>query len=101
MAFKHIKVPSEGEKIRMVGGRLQVPERPIIPFIEGDGTGPDIWRASQYVFDHAVEKAYGGKRKISWMEVMQARSLTRILTRGYPTKPSTRSANTWSGLKGR
>ena len=69
MAFKHIKVPSVGEKITMAGGKLQVPERPIIPFIEGDGTGPDIWRASQYVFDHAVEKAYGGKRKISWMEV--------------------------------
>jgi isocitrate dehydrogenase len=68
MAFKHIKVP-EGEKIRLVGGKLNVPDRPIIPFIEGDGTGPDIWRASQYVFDHAVEKIYGGKRKISWMEV--------------------------------
>jgi isocitrate dehydrogenase len=69
MAFKHIKVPAEGEKIRLVGGKLNVPDRPIIPFIEGDGTGPDIWRASQYVFDHAVEKIYGGKRKISWMEV--------------------------------
>jgi len=69
MAFKHIKVPSEGEKIRMVDGKVRVPDRPIIPFIEGDGTGPDIWRASQYVFDHAVEKCYGGRRKIAWMEV--------------------------------
>eukprot|EP00043_Microstomoeca_roanoka_P027724 m.15708 g.15708 ORF g.15708 m.15708 type:complete len:476 (+) comp7900_c0_seq1:1137-2564(+) len=51
-------------------GVLQVPENPIIPFIEGDGTGPDIWRASQYVFDSAVEKAYGGKRKIEWLEVL-------------------------------
>jgi isocitrate dehydrogenase len=69
MAFKHIKVPAEGDKIRLIEGRLHVPDRPIIPFIEGDGTGPDIWRASQYVFDHSVEKIYGGKRKISWMEV--------------------------------
>src|SRR6266853_350677 len=69
MAFTHIRVPSNGEKIRMVSGKLNVPSNPIIPFIEGDGTGPDIWRASQYVFDHAVDKVYGGKRKIAWMEV--------------------------------
>ncbi|MGH7985340.1 MAG: NADP-dependent isocitrate dehydrogenase [Candidatus Binataceae bacterium] len=69
MAFKHIKIPSQGEKIRLENGKLHVPEQPILPFIEGDGTGPDIWRASQYVFDHAVEKSYGGKRKIAWMEV--------------------------------
>jgi isocitrate dehydrogenase len=61
--------PKSGEKIRIATGRLQVPDLPIIPFIEGDGTGPDIWRASQMVFDAAVEKAYKGKRKISWFEV--------------------------------
>jgi isocitrate dehydrogenase len=54
----------------MQGGRLSVPDRPIVPFIEGDGTGPDIWRASQRVFDAAVEKAYGGKRRIAWQEVL-------------------------------
>src|SRR5271167_1602016 len=70
MAYQHIKVPSNGEKITLGANHtLKVPDRPIIPFIEGDGTGPDIWRASQYVFDHAVEKTYGGKRKIAWMEV--------------------------------
>ena len=69
MAFKYIKIPNDGEKIRLADGTLHVPDRPIIPYIEGDGTGPDIWRASQYVFDHAVEKVYGGKRKIAWMEV--------------------------------
>ncbi len=70
MAFKTIKVPSDGEKITMGSdGRLHVPDRPILPFIEGDGTGPDIWRASQYVFDNAVAKVYGGKRKVAWMEV--------------------------------
>ncbi len=58
-----------GEKIRMENGKLVVPTNPIIPFIEGDGTGPDIWRSSQSVFDAAVEKAYGGKSKIVWKEV--------------------------------
>src|SRR6202008_4330981 len=51
------------------GGKLEVPDRPILPFIEGDGTGPDIWRASVYVFDEVVKKVYGGKKKIAWMEV--------------------------------
>jgi isocitrate dehydrogenase len=61
---------SVGEAIQMQGGRLNVPDRPIIPFIEGDGTGPDIWRASKRVFDAAVERAYGGKRQIAWREVL-------------------------------
>jgi isocitrate dehydrogenase len=56
--------------IKMVNGKLEVPNTPIIPFIEGDGTGPDIWRASQYVFDNAVKKAYGGKRAIEWKEIL-------------------------------
>ena len=70
MAYEHIKIPSNGEKITLGANHtLNVPDRPIIPFIEGDGTGPDIWRASQYVFDNAVKKIYGGKRQIAWMEV--------------------------------
>jgi isocitrate dehydrogenase len=64
-----ITPPAGGEKISIHKGQLTVPDHPIIPFIEGDGTGPDIWRASQRVFDAAVQKAYSGKRKISWMEV--------------------------------
>jgi len=69
-AYQHIKVPSEGSKVTLSASKgLQVPDRPIIPFIEGDGTGPDIWNASVRVLDRAVEKAYGGKRKIAWMEV--------------------------------
>jgi isocitrate dehydrogenase len=59
-----------GDTITIKNGKLDVPNRPIIPFIEGDGTGPDIWRASVRVFDAAVEKAYGGKRKIVWKEVL-------------------------------
>src|ERR1700757_4624023 len=62
-------VPAHGAPITRREGRLVVPDNPIIPFIEGDGTGPDIWRASVRVFDAAVQKAYGGKRKIAWMEV--------------------------------
>lgn len=68
--YKLIQVPSSGEKITAdAKGKLTVPNHPIIPFIEGDGTGPDIWAASRMVFDAAVEKAYGGKRKVEWMEV--------------------------------
>jgi isocitrate dehydrogenase len=62
-------VPAGGQKITISGGKLQVPDHPVVPFIEGDGTGPDIWRASVRVLDAAVAKAYGGKRQIKWMEV--------------------------------
>src|SRR6187399_912677 len=61
--------PQGGEKISIRNGKLVVPDQPVVPFIEGDGTGRDIWRASVRVMDAAVQKAYGGKRKIQWMEV--------------------------------
>ncbi len=67
--YKKIVVPSQGEKITIRDGGISVPNNPIIPFIEGDGTGPDIWFASKMVFDAAVEKAYKGKKKIVWMEI--------------------------------
>jgi len=63
------KTPA-GERIRVRDGKIEVPDNPILPFIEGDGTGPDIWRASQAVFDAAVQKAYAGKRRIAWLEVL-------------------------------
>jgi len=69
MAEPTLTPPSGGAKISIANGKLTVPNNPIIPFIEGDGTGPDIWRASVRVFDAAVAKAYGGKRKIHWMEI--------------------------------
>ncbi len=62
--------PREGEKIALRGGRLVVPDHPVVPYIEGDGTGPDIWKAAVRVFEGAVAKAYGGKRKITWFEVL-------------------------------
>ncbi|MEB2310559.1 MAG: NADP-dependent isocitrate dehydrogenase [Sorangiineae bacterium] len=63
------EAPTHGDAVRMNSGKLEVPNQPILPFIEGDGTGPDIWRASQAVLDAAVAKAYGGKKKIAWYEV--------------------------------
>src|SRR6202521_5060611 len=68
-AASKITPPAQGAKITIRDGKLIVPENPIIPFIEGDGTGPDIWRASVRVMDAAVQKAYGGKKKVAWMEV--------------------------------
>src|SRR6266853_2242533 len=62
-------IPSDGQAIQFVGGKFVIPDRPIIPFIEGDGTGRDIWKASRRVFDAAVDMVYGGKRKIAWFEV--------------------------------
>ena len=67
--FNGIEVPADGQKITVEGMTLNVPDRPIIPFIEGDGTGRDIWLASRRVFDAAVEKAYSGARKIVWYEI--------------------------------
>ncbi len=67
--FEKLDMPVTGEKIHMGSDGLNVPDHPIVPFIEGDGTGRDIWRASQRVLDAAVEKSYGGKRKIAWFEV--------------------------------
>lgn len=67
--YKNIKIPSQGEKVVYEKNQLKVPNQPIIPFIEGDGTGPDIWSAARLVFDAAVEKSYAGKRKVQWMEV--------------------------------
>src|SRR6059058_1277511 len=68
--FNGIEVPANGQKITVEGMKLNVPARPVIPFIEGDGTGRDIWRASVRVFDAAVDKAYKGERKIQWKEVL-------------------------------
>jgi isocitrate dehydrogenase len=69
-SFNDIPVPAEGQKIQVRGGRLEVPDKPIVPFIEGDGTGPDIWTASRRVFDAAVSKAYGGRRSVAWYEIL-------------------------------
>jgi isocitrate dehydrogenase len=69
MAYQHIKIPDTGDKITIADGKPNVPAHPVVPFIEGDGTGRDIWRASVRVLNAAVKKAYGGARQIAWMEV--------------------------------
>ncbi len=69
MSLQNLRVPGWGERIGWDGKHLQVPDKPVIPYIEGDGTGPDIWRATQRVLDAAVEKAYGGERRIAWVEI--------------------------------
>jgi isocitrate dehydrogenase len=76
--------PAQGAKIILRDGKLVVPENPIIPFIEGDGTGPDIWRASVRVMDAAVQKAYGGRRKIHWMEVFAGEKANRQFNSWLP-----------------
>ncbi|MGB9145801.1 MAG: NADP-dependent isocitrate dehydrogenase [Acidobacteriaceae bacterium] len=68
-SYNGLALPKDGEAIQYANGKYQVPNHPIIPFIEGDGTGRDIWRASQQVFDAAVEKAYGGERAVKWFEI--------------------------------
>ena len=79
-----LEVPAQGQKITIKDGKLSVPANPIIPFIEGDGTGPDIWRASVRVMDAAVQKAYGGKRKIHWMEVYAGEKSNKIFNTWLP-----------------
>jgi isocitrate dehydrogenase len=76
--YLKLTTPAAGQAIRFVNGKLNVPDFPIIPFIEGDGTGPDIWRASQRVFDAAVAKAYGGKKKIIWFEVFAGEKANEV-----------------------
>ncbi|MEJ5283555.1 MAG: isocitrate dehydrogenase (NADP(+)) [Brevinematia bacterium] len=78
MAFEKIVIPVDGEKIKVEDGILKIPDNPIIPFIEGDGTGPDIWRATKLVIDTAVEKSYKGKRKISWMEIYAGEKAEKV-----------------------
>ena len=90
-----------GDPIRIgVGGRLDVPDRPVIPFIEGDGTGPDIWRASQAVFDAAVEKAYGGKRRIAWKEVFAGEKAFNRFKNWLPDETITAFKELMVGIKG-
>lgn len=100
MAYKHIQVPEQGEKVRVVDGRLVVPDNPIIPFIEGDGTGPDIWRAAKMVLDASVEKAYAGKKKIVWMEVYAGEKAHKIYGEWLPEETHEAIAEYIIAIKG-
>lgn len=88
------------EKITICGGKLVVPNNPILPFIEGDGTGPDIWRASVRVFDAAVEKAYGGSKKIEWLEVLAGEKAFNKVGSWLPDETLTAFKEYLVGIKG-
>jgi isocitrate dehydrogenase len=100
MAYTQVKVPAGGENIFIKDGRLQVPDQPILPFVEGDGTGRDIWRASVRVFDAAVQKAYGGKRKIHWMEVYAGEKAFRQFQTWLPEETVQAFTEFMVGIKG-
>ncbi len=98
--FANVKVPAEGTAIKRENGRLVVPDHPIIPFIEGDGTGPDIWRASVRVLDAAVAKAYGGRRKIAWMEVYAGEKSHQMFNNWLPDDTVDAFREFYVGIKG-
>ncbi len=100
MAYVNVKVPEGGAKISIHDGKLNVPNNPIIPFVEGDGTGRDIWRASVRVFDAAVEKAYGGKRKIHWMEVYAGEKPFKMFQNWLPDETVEAFKEFLVGIKG-
>ena len=99
MAYNDI-TPPEGGTITIENGRLQVPDAPVIPFIRGDGTGPDIWAASQLVFDAAVEKAYGGSKKIAWFEVFAGQASKDRFDEWLPDDTVAAFRNCLVGIKG-
>src|SRR5512140_2246969 len=100
MAAAKPVVPRDGSKISLVNGKLVVPDRPIIPFIEGDGTGRDIWRAAVRVLDAAVEKAYKGKRKIAWTEVYAGQKAYDNFQTWLPNETVTAFREYLVGIKG-
>ncbi len=100
MSYQSIQVPPDGGKILIENGVLQVPENPIIPFVEGDGTGRDIWRASVRVFDAAVERAYAGGRKIHWMEVFAGEKAFNSLSSWLPDETVQAFREYLVGIKG-
>ena len=98
--FTIVKPPTEGTAITRKNGRLVVPDNPIIPFIEGDGTGPDIWRASVRVLDAAVAKAYGGARKFAWMEVYAGEKSMKLFDSWLPDDTVEAFREYYVGIKG-
>jgi isocitrate dehydrogenase len=99
MAYTDIQPPAGG-KITIAHGRLNVPDQPIIPFIRGDGTGPDIWAASVRVFDAAVQKAFGGKRKVSWFEVFAGEAAFKKFNNWLPDDTIEAFKDFLVGIKG-
>src|SRR2546421_11889029 len=99
-ASPRVTPPAQGAKITISSGKLIVPDNPIVPFIEGDGTGPDIWRASVRVMDAAVAKAYGGKRRIAWMEVYAGEKAKNLFDTWLPDETVEAFRKYLVGIKG-
>src|SRR5271169_5610302 len=97
--FKSLRPPAGGT-ISLRNGVLQVPDDPVVPFVEGDGTGRDIWRASVRVFDAAVAKCYGGKRKVSWFEVLAGEKAFNKTQEWMPADTLTAFREYLVGIKG-
>ncbi len=100
MTQTKIQAPAHGSKISIQNGKLQVPDNPIVPFIEGDGTGRDIWRASVRVLDAAVQKAYHGQRKIAWMEVYAGEKAFNLFNNWLPDETVAAFSEYLVGIKG-
>jgi isocitrate dehydrogenase len=98
--YRFIRIPDEGDPITIVRGALTVPDRPLIPFIEGDGTGPDIWRATRLVLDGAVAKAYGGERALIWLEVFAGEKSLRVTGEWLPDETLAALREFRIGIKG-
>ena len=100
MSYQTLTVPKAGEKITISGGKLSVPDHPILPFVEGDGTGKDIWRASRRVFEAAVSLAYGDKRKIEWMEILAGEKAFKAVGSWLPDETIEAFREFLVGIKG-
>src|SRR5947208_11240314 len=99
-SYNVLPVPSNGAGITYSNGRYQVPDNPIVPFIEGDGTGRDIWKASVRVFDAAVQKAYGGKRQVAWYEIFAGEKAKAKFNEWLPQDSITALQEFRVGIKG-
>ncbi len=100
MAYEKITAPAQGEKITYADGKLHVPDNPIVAYIEGDGIGPDIMRASLRIWDAAVEKAYGGQRKIAWMEIYCGEKAQSLYGTSMPEETFEAMREYYVGIKG-
>jgi isocitrate dehydrogenase len=100
LTLERLSVPKEGHRIEVRDGRMVVPDDPIIPFIEGDGTGPDIWRATRRILDAAVQAAYGGKRRIVWFEVYAGEKASREFREWLPADTLRAFEHFYVGIKG-
>ncbi len=99
-SYNGVPLPADGRAVEFVNGKFVIPDNPIIPFIEGDGTGRDIWKASVRVVDAAVERAYGGKRRIAWYEVFAGEKAKEMFGSWLPDQTVDAFRDLRIGIKG-